>query len=58
MLAKKLKTALPLALTKNGEILAAAIVGSMIFLFVGFAPMHVVHNAAHDIRHAAAFPCH
>lgn len=26
--------------------------------FVGFAPMAAVHNAAHDTRHGAAFPCH
>jgi cobalt transporter subunit CbtB len=29
------------------------------FVFlVGFAPMSAVHNAAHDTRHTAAFPCH
>jgi cobalt transporter subunit CbtB len=26
--------------------------------FVGFAPVSAVHNAAHDTRHSAAFPCH
>lgn len=25
---------------------------------VGFAPMAPLHNAAHDTRHTAAFPCH
>ena len=29
----------------------------LIFL-VGFAPVSAVHNAAHDTRHSAAFPCH
>ncbi len=24
----------------------------------GFAGSEVLHNAAHDTRHAAAFPCH
>jgi cobalt transporter subunit CbtB len=29
------------------------------FIFlVGFAPISAVHNAAHDTRHTAAFPCH
>lgn len=29
------------------------------FVFlVGFAPVSAVHNAAHDTRHSAAFPCH
>lgn len=46
------------AISKNGEILAAAILGAMIFLIVGFAPMQVLHNAAHDTRHATVFPCH
>jgi cobalt transporter subunit CbtB len=27
-------------------------------LGAGFAPIEVVHNAAHDTRHAFAFPCH
>ncbi len=31
----------------------------LIMLFaVGFAPVDVAHNAAHDSRHSAAFPCH
>ena len=25
---------------------------------MGFAPMEALHNAAHDSRHSAAFPCH
>ncbi|MCJ7996287.1 CbtB-domain containing protein [Rhizobium cremeum] len=32
--------------------------GLFIVGFVGFSPMEVVHNAAHDARHANAFPCH
>lgn len=46
------------SISKNGEILGAAILGAMIFLIVGFAPMEVLHNAAHDTRHATVFPCH
>jgi len=35
-----------------------ALVG-LAFLFVtGFAGADVLHNAAHDARHAFAFPCH
>jgi cobalt transporter subunit CbtB len=26
--------------------------------FVGFSHIEIVHNAAHDTRHANAFPCH
>jgi cobalt transporter subunit CbtB len=32
--------------------------GLVIVGFVGFSPLEVVHNAAHDTRHANAFPCH
>lgn len=51
------QTASPV-ISKKGEILSAAILGAMIFLFVGFSPMQVLHNAAHDTRHANVFPCH
>ncbi len=32
--------------------------GCAILFAVGFLPMDVAHNAAHDVRHALAFPCH
>ncbi|TIP27024.1 MAG: cobalt transporter [Mesorhizobium sp.] len=32
--------------------------GLMIVGFVGFSHIDVLHNAAHDSRHANAFPCH
>jgi cobalt transporter subunit CbtB len=38
--------------------LCSLIVGLGLIYFVGFAPMMAVHNAAHDTRHASAFPCH
>jgi cobalt transporter subunit CbtB len=37
---------------------AALVFGLVIVLVVGFAPMGIAHNAAHDVRHSAAFPCH
>ncbi|MBY3468457.1 CbtB-domain containing protein [Rhizobium laguerreae] len=36
----------------------AACLGLMIVGFVGFSHIEVVHNTAHDTRHANAFPCH
>ena len=36
----------------------ALIVGLGFVYLVGFAPVSAVHNAAHDTRHTAAFPCH
>ncbi len=38
--------------------IAAMLMGSALLFLVGFAPMPSVHNAAHDTRHSAAFPCH
>jgi cobalt transporter subunit CbtB len=26
--------------------------------FAGFSHLELVHNAAHDTRHSAGFPCH
>jgi len=36
----------------------AAILGFFILYGVGFAGSATIHNAAHDARHAFAFPCH
>ena len=42
--------------------LAAAMIVAMfgaVFVYgVGFAGANVLHNAAHDARHANNFPCH
>lgn len=37
---------------------AAAFLGLFLLWGVAFAGPAVVHNAAHDARHSAAFPCH
>ncbi|MDD5033794.1 MAG: CbtB-domain containing protein [Methylococcaceae bacterium] len=37
---------------------SALLLGGMLMLTVGFAPVQSLHNAAHDTRHSAAFPCH
>ena len=38
--------------------LAAAMLGMVILFGVALANSDTIHNAAHDTRHAAAFPCH
>lgn len=38
-------------------VLAMAL-GLFVIAMVGFSHMSAVHNAAHDVRHANAFPCH
>lgn len=39
-------------------IVFAAAVGLMLLFFSGYAQATVLHDAAHDQRHAMAFPCH
>ncbi|MDF2996607.1 MAG: cobalt transporter subunit CbtB [Xanthobacteraceae bacterium] len=36
----------------------AALLGVFVVGGVGFSHISAVHNAAHDVRHATAFPCH
>lgn len=38
--------------------LIAIALGVFILFGVGFAQPDALHNAAHDARHAFAFPCH
>ncbi len=44
--------------SKRSQIIAAAVLGLTIVFAVGLLPMDAAHNAAHDTRHSAAFPCH
>ena len=37
---------------------AAFTLGALIVFTVGFAGSEILHNAAHDTRHATGFPCH
>ncbi len=36
----------------------AAFFGIFLIGMAGFAQSEIAHNAAHDSRHAIAFPCH
>jgi cobalt transporter subunit CbtB len=38
--------------------LTAILFGVFVIFGVGFAEPATIHNAAHDVRHAFAFPCH
>ena len=38
--------------------ICVALLGSFILWGVGFSQISALHNAAHDTRHSAAFPCH
>ena len=46
------------AQAKTSQVLAAALLGLMVLMAVGFAPIEVIHNATHDTRHSTGFPCH
>jgi len=51
----------PQALTRTAVVLPAvlaALLGLFILYGVGFAQPNLIHNAAHDSRHALTFPCH
>ena len=38
--------------------LSAAVLGVGLVFLTGFAHTLVLHNGAHDTRHALSFPCH
>ena len=50
----------PAAVTADHTRMAVTtlLLGLALVFVVGFAPLPAIHNAAHDGRHAAAFPCH
>ena len=52
---KRIETA---TLNRMGPALLALLFGGFLVLGVGFAQPSTIHNAAHDGRHALAFPCH
>ncbi len=39
-------------------IVFAAFLGLLIIYVAGHSQSHILHNAAHDVRHATGFPCH
>lgn len=50
------------AAAADSSVIAQAVLAVALGLFivgvVGFSHISAVHNAAHDVRHANAFPCH
>ncbi len=50
-----------LALSLSQRLILAVgscLLGAALIFLAGFAPVDALHNAAHDTRHSAAFPCH
>ena len=54
----KSKTAITTHQSALIQIFGALVLAAALIYGVGFASMGVAHNAAHDTRHAVAFPCH
>lgn len=44
--------------TETAGAIGALLLGLFVVFMVGFAGAEVLHAAAHDTRHAIAFPCH
>lgn len=40
------------------QLALAGLLGLFVVGVSGFAHIDAVHNAAHDVRHSLAFPCH
>ena len=52
---------MPVAAAQVGRLsqaLMAMVLGLFIVGVVGFSHIEIIHNAAHDVRHSNAFPCH
>jgi len=47
-----------LSLSTTMQTVGAIVFGLALIFVVGFSHMDVAHSAAHDARHAFAFPCH
>jgi cobalt transporter subunit CbtB len=45
-------------MTTVASVVLAILVGALLLYGAAFAPISAVHAAAHDARHAFAFPCH
>ena len=55
------QTVSSIATTAQDRIVIATVgflLGTFLLFGVGFAQSEVLHNAAHDTRHAMIFPCH
>jgi cobalt transporter subunit CbtB len=48
----------PLQIEWRLPAVATLIFGLILVYGIGFAAVPAVHNATHDARHAAGFPCH
>ena len=57
-LSRSLAAAWPESLSRYTAAAFAAAIGLFLLYAVGFSHPEAIHEAAHDARHAAGFPCH
>jgi cobalt transporter subunit CbtB len=62
MFQQAVQTASVAALPRSSSVVLQAmfaiVFGAFIVGMAGFSHIEAIHNAAHDIRHSSAFPCH
>ncbi|MGE8498525.1 MAG: CbtB domain-containing protein [Pseudomonas sp.] len=61
MSSSTLSTSPAVALPLSQRIVLAVgscLLGATLIFVAGFSHIEALHNAAHDTRHSAAFPCH
>lgn len=46
------------SVSRRVQLLGAFLLGCVVLYGAGFVQTSAVHNAAHDMRHSAGFPCH
>jgi cobalt transporter subunit CbtB len=46
------------AISKPLQLTTVFFLGTVMLFGAGFVQTSAVHNAAHDVRHTLAFPCH
>lgn len=55
---QKLEIATSQVSAATKALVGALLLGVVMVFATGFSSASAVHNAAHDMRHANAFPCH
>lgn len=55
---QKLEIATSQVSATTKALMGALLLGVVMVFATGFSSANAVHNAAHDMRHTNAFPCH
>ncbi len=58
MTVQDLQSGARVPVSRAEAVMPGVLVATFLIFGVGFAHPGIIHDAAHDIRHSAAFPCH